>query len=358
MAIRIAILGTGWGTRVQLPCFRSAGLEVSAVWARRSEAAREVTLRHGVPYVSTDWRKLLEEAQVDLVSIVSPPNLHREMTLAALESGKHVLCEKPMALDAGEALAMAEGALEHPDSLCLIDHELRFLPSRRRFRRALQDGFLGEIFHAEGTYLSDFRLDPEGRWSWWSDRDLGGGLLGALGSHVVDSLTWLLDRPVRAVVAQESTPIAERLDVAGHLKTVTADDYATLQLRFAGDLPAVIQLSAVAAGPPTHRLSVSGSEGTLIWEDGRLSAYRRGSSEPEVLAVDPPTALPHGVPNQPFARGTMYLGGALRKALKEGDSSALEPAAAFRDGLAVQRVLDAARESGASRAWVEVPETI
>lgn len=357
MAIRIAILGTGWGTRVQLPCFRSAGLEVTAVWARRSEAAREVMLRHGVPYVGTDWQKLLQEAEVDLVSVVSPPNLHREMTLAALEAGKHVLCEKPMALDAGEAVAMDEASRKHPGSLALLDHELRFLPSRRTFRRALRDGFVGEVFHAEGTYFSSFRLDPEEPWNWWSDRALGGGLLGALGSHVVDSLTWLLGRSVTAVVAQESTPIAGRLDIAGHLKPVTADDYATLQLRFEGEIPAVVQLSAVAAGPPTHRLSVSGSEGALLWEAGRLLAYRRGSEEAEVLAQDPPTALPHGVPNQPFARGTMYLGGALRQALQEGDSGALEPAASFRDGLAVQRVLDAARESRDSRAWVEIPET-
>ncbi|MCB1037363.1 MAG: Gfo/Idh/MocA family oxidoreductase, partial [Acidobacteria bacterium] len=93
MTVHVAILGTGWGSRVQLPCFRAAGLEITAVWARSSEAAREATLRHGVPYTSTDWRQLLEEARVDLVAVVSPPHLHREMTLAALEAGKHVLCE-------------------------------------------------------------------------------------------------------------------------------------------------------------------------------------------------------------------------------------------------------------------------
>lgn len=355
MAIRIAILGTGWGTRVQLPCFRAAGLEVSAIWARRSEAAREATLRHGIPYISTDWKQLLEEAEVDLVSVVAPPNLHREMTLAAVASGKHVLCEKPTALDAEEAAEMAEAAEAHPDLWCLIDHELRFLPSRRTFQRAVRDGFLGEIFHAEGTFLSDFRLDPEGPWNWWSDRDLGGGLLGALGSHLVDSLTWLLGRPVEAVLAQEKTAFPERLDVAGHLRPVSADDYAALQLRFEGAIPAQVQLSAVYAGPPGHRLAISGSEATLVWEDGQLTAFRRGSSEPEVLAVDPPTALPHGVPNQPFARGTMYLGGALRQALQDGDSAALDPAAGFRDGLAVQRVLDAARQSLETGAWVEIP---
>ncbi len=355
MTVRIAILGTGWGTRVQLPCFRAAGLEVSAVWAHRGEAAREVTLRHGVPYASTDWRQLLDEAEVDLVSVVSPPHLHKEMTLAALEAGKHVLCEKPTAMNVQEATEMAQAAAGHPDLRCLIDHELRFLPSRRTFQRAVRDGYLGEVLHAEGTYLSDFRLDPEGLWNWWSDRELGGGLLGALGSHVVDSLTWLLGRPVEAVSAQEKTAFVERLDMAGHLRPVTADDYAALQLRFAGGIPAQVQLSAVYAGPERHRLVISGSEGTLIWQDGQLTAFRRGSSEPEALAVDPPTALPHGVPNQPFARGTMYLGGALRQALQEGDSAALEPAARFEDGLAVQRVLDATKESLATGAWVEIP---
>ncbi|MCB1033385.1 MAG: Gfo/Idh/MocA family oxidoreductase, partial [Acidobacteria bacterium] len=268
---------------------------------------------------------------------------------------KHVLCEKPTALDAGEAEEMVKAASEKPHLAALMDHELRFLPSRRTFHRALRDGTVGEIFHVEGAFFSSFRLDPAGRWSWWSDRKLGGGMLGALGSHVVDSLTWLLGRRVEAVAAQEGVAHAERLDVAGHPKTVTADDYAALQLRFEGGLPGTIQLSAVSAGPATHRLAVFGSEGTLVWEDGRLSAYRPGFSEPRTLAVDPPTALPHGVPNQPFTRGTLYLGGALRQALQEGDAGALEPAASMADGLEVQRVLDAARRSAETGVWVEVP---
>ncbi len=349
MTVKVAILGTGWGTRVQVPCFRAAGLEVTAVWAHSREAARRVAVALGIPYTTTDYRALLAEAEVDLVSVVSPPHLHREMAVAALEAGKHVLAEKPTALDATEAEVMVAAARAHPDQLALLDHELRFLPSLRFFHRLVAEGWVGEVWHAEGVFNADFRREVMEPWGWWSERSKGGGMLGALGSHLVDSLGWILGRPVVAVAGHERPGFAERTDSAGWLHPVTADDYAALLLRFEGGVLASVQLSALVAGPPVFRLSVTGADGTLVWQDGRLTGWRQGLPS-EDLAFDPPTALPPSVPDRVFPRGTMYLAGALKQRLEDGNPKALAVAATFEDGLATQRVLDAARSGG----WIEL----
>lgn len=103
MSGRIAILGTGWGARVQVPAFRAAGLDVAALWGRTPEKAEGAAAQAGVAFASADVAAILARPDVDLVSIVTPPSTHAELALAALAAGKHVVCEKPTARDAGEA---------------------------------------------------------------------------------------------------------------------------------------------------------------------------------------------------------------------------------------------------------------
>src|SRR5258707_13591778 len=117
------------------------------------------------------------------------------MTVAAVERGKAVLCEKPMAIDAEEALRMTERARE-AGVLALIDHELRFLPGRLKLRELLRRGDIGKVRHARLTFRSDSRADPNRPWNWWSDKKQGGGALGAIWSHLVDGFRWLLDAEV------------------------------------------------------------------------------------------------------------------------------------------------------------------
>ncbi|HWS70782.1 MAG TPA: Gfo/Idh/MocA family oxidoreductase, partial [Thermoanaerobaculia bacterium] len=168
---RIGIIGTGWGARVQTPAFREAGLEVVAIAgrdaAKTKEIARELDLR---PF--DDWRELVT-SDVNLVTIVTPPSEHLEMATAALDAGKHVLCEKPTALDASEAQRLVDAARAHPDRIALIDHELRFLPSFLAAREQVRE--LGAIWYAEVRYASPARGDRNRAWNWWSDATRGGG---------------------------------------------------------------------------------------------------------------------------------------------------------------------------------------
>ena len=354
MTIRVGILGTGWGTNIQVPAFRQAGMAIAALWGRSEDKAHRVAAELSIPFATCDETVLVTHPEVDLVSIVSPPHLHARQAIQALESGKHVLTEKPTALNAREAGQMLEAARAHPGQLALIDHELRYLPTRRRMHSLIQEGYVGEVFAMEGVSRGAGLLNPRRAWNWWSEAEKGGGLLGAIGSHFIDAMTWLIGRRVTSVSADLRTFIQERTDVNGQSRPVTSDDYASLQLKFEGGVSGTLSLSGVVAGPPVHRLTVAGSKGSLTYEDQRLIGHRVGADSADNLTVAENLELAPGLPNTEWSRGTVYLAQALRAALEGGDAAALAPAATFTDGLHVQQALDAARESSLSRRWEPV----
>jgi predicted dehydrogenase len=347
--VRVGIIGTGWGARVQVPAFREAGLDVVAIAGQNPDRTRRVaTELHLDPF--DDWRTLVA-SNVDLVTIVTPPSEHLTMATAALDAGKHVLCEKPTALDVAEAEQLVAAARSHPDQLALIDHELRFLPSFRAARERI--GELGGIRYAEVRYASPGRGDRSRAWNWWSDSKQGGGIWGAVGSHFVDSLRFL-GMEIEAVQATLTTIIDER--PFEHVKRkVTSDDFAAVNLRLAGGAIAAMTFSAVASGPdePTT-LTIHGEDGALRLIGEELLIAMRG--EPFTLAAGDDLAPRRGnSAGGAFGSGTYLLGVALRTALDDGNHDALQAAATFEDGLAQQRVLDAARASSAREGrWVGV----
>src|SRR6185436_10078190 len=157
------------------------------------------------------------------VSIVTPPSTHMEISLAALEQRKAVLCEKPMAMNAEQTARMVASAAS-AGLLALIDHELRFLNSRRTMRAMLQNGAIGQVRHCNYIFRSDYRGVLDRSWDWWSDANMGGGTLGAIGSHVIDSFRWLLETEVTSVLAMLSTHIKQRPDKSsGTTREVTSD---------------------------------------------------------------------------------------------------------------------------------------
>jgi len=344
---RIGIIGTGWGARVQVPAFREAGLEVVAIAGHNPERTRRVAGKLDVePF--DDWRKLID-AKIDLVTIVTPPSEHLQMATAALDADKHVLCEKPTALNAGEATQLVAAARKHPNQLALIDHELRFLPSFRAARERV--GELGGIRYAEVRYASPGRGDRTRAWNWWSDAEKGGGIWGAVGSHFIDTLRFL-GTEIEAVQATLQTIINER-PFENEMRRVTSDDFAAINLRLTNGAIAAMTLSAVASGPdePTT-ITIHGEEGALRLAGEELLTALRG--EPFTLAAGEVLSDRRGnSAGGAFGSGTYLLGRALRAALDDGNRNALSDAATFDDGLAQQRVLDAARASNErSGAWV------
>jgi|CXWL01.1.fsa_nt_gi predicted dehydrogenase len=355
MTARIAILGTGWGLRIQLPAFRHAGLAVTALWSRDEARARALARDFGIPFASSRVDAVLARHDVDLVSIVTPPAGHLPLALATLAAGKHVLGEKPMALNADEAVRMTAAAAERPDQLALIDHELRLLPGRRRLRAELHAGRIGAPRHVAITYRTPMRVDPTSPWTWWSDVAQGGGILNAIGSHMVDQVAWATGQPIVAARARLSILTATRPDEHGVSRPVTADDVALADLRLADGSTAHLDIHTGQPGTPTNLMRVDGDTGSLLWDGSRLTVSTPGGG-PETLPADDGVALPPGLPNTEWAHGSVRLGHALRTALTAGPPITLPGAATFADGLAAQRALDAMRVSSAAGGeWVDLP---
>lgn len=343
---RIGIVGTGWGARVQVPRFREAGLDVVALAGfhrnKTRELADELDLR-----AFDNWRELVR-SDIDLVSIVTPPSEHREMAIAVLEAGKHVLCEKPTALNADEAQQLVDAAKRHPDRIALIDHELRFLPAWREARARI--GEIGAVRYAEVRYASPSRGDRSRPWNWWSDAARGGGIWGAVGSHFIDALRYF-GMEIESVQALLRTTI-DRRPFGDGTREVTADDFASVDLRLHSGAVAVMTFSAVTSGPDeTSVMTIYGETGAMRFIGEEVFRSQSGSSF-ERMAGEPMANIPGNSPGGAFGTGTLHLGRALRSALDDGDRAALAPAATFEDGLAQQRVLDAARKSSASGGWV------
>jgi predicted dehydrogenase len=359
-SIGIGIIGSGFARSTQIPGFRAcAGARVVAIASARRERAAAVAREFEIPFVGQDWREVIERADVDLVSIVTPPSTHLEMTTYALARGKAVLCEKPMAMNASETGEMRRAA-DEAGAFALIDHELRFLEGRRLAREMLRAGEIGRVRHASLIYRADSRAGDGRAWDWWSDASKGGGALGAIGSHVVDGFHWLLEGArVARVFCQLSTHTPARPDgESGKMLPVTSDDAANLILNFSGGellaeagATAGVSMSFVEAGEPLHRLEIFGTRGALRIEgDGALwqaelgaGAWRRIEAAPGELA--------HGMHDNGWARGFTRFAREIVRALGEGRTTVAD-AATFADGHRTQLVLDAARRSHASGSWV------
>src|SRR6476661_5340712 len=216
--VGIAIIGTGFARKVQLPAFSACeDAKLVSVASGSIENARSTAEEFGIGHFTDNWRDAVAHEDVDLVCITTPPSLHREMTLAALEHGKHILCEKPMAMNAAEAEEMTAAAEAKP-LLALIDHELRFQPGRLKAFEMLRDGAIGKVRHAKYNFRAPHRGDPNVAWNWWSDIQQGGGALGAINSHVIDSFQWLMGTAVASVFCQLHTHVKQRRDASGEMR--------------------------------------------------------------------------------------------------------------------------------------------
>ena len=356
--VGIGIIGTGFARTTQIPGFRDCmGAKVVAIASRNREHAETVAREFGIEHVTDDWQELVAHNDVDLVSVVTPPSTHMEITLAALAQRKAVLCEKPMALNAAEAKQMVEKA-NAAGVLAVIDHELRFLNSRRVMRGMLQNGTIGVVRHCSYLFRSDYRGISRA-WDWWSDEEMGGGALGAIGSHVVDSFRWVLSTEVTEALGMLSTHVKERADKnSGGMRPVTTDDEAKLLFRFA-DGPhtegatGAASISVVESGKYENRLEVYGTKGALMVEEtGELWLSPTGSGAWRPVQVDQ-DHMAKGMREGSWSRGFTAFAVAICEAMRAG-KTVVKDAATFEDGYRVQIVLDALRASNESGSWVNV----
>jgi len=352
MKLRVGVIGTGFGAEVQIPAFLAhPRVEVVAIASGTPGRAREVAGRFEIPHAFDDYRAMVATAELDLVSITSPPDTHHPATLAALARRRHVLCEKPMALNAAQAEEMLREA-ERQGVTHVIDHELRFNPNRRKIKRLIEERFIGAPRHALITVVGTGRADATRPWTWWSDARRGGGILGAQGSHQIDLLRYFLG-DVAAISGTTETYVKERPDpAASGRRAVTSDDFTSFSLRFASGAVGIVVNSAVGAHGVGPRTEIWGEEGTLILDqEERLWGARRGESlreitEPETLEA-PPGMNYSSLWGLSFIRLAAHVVNAIL------EEAPVAPTATFADGLQVQRVLDTVRATAGRQARLE-----
>ncbi len=336
------VVGTAFGGRVHVPALRGAGFRVEALVGRDVERTQRRAERLGIPRGLTSLAEALELPGVDVVTIAAPPHEHAPIALAALAAGKHVICEKPVALDAAEATQMAAAA-EAANLVAVIGHEFRFAPERALGQRLIVEGAIGEPRLASFVGYVPLVNDTTATIfaDWWFDPGRGGGWLGASGSHLVDhARSWLGE--VDLVAA--TTDLVSDRD-----RTTTADDAFTLMLRArSSGATIVLQQTGGAWGPPASITRVAGTAGSL-WLDGS-DVWLADRSGARIVDVPADLRLPSGPPPTTGAHQFSHLElmpytrlcERMRDAIETGTTT-VAGAASFADGVAVMTILDAAR---------------
>lgn len=357
--IRVGVIGTGFGTIVHIPGFQSCpDTEVVAVCSAHREHAEAAAQQFGIPLAFTDYREMVRLPELDLVSVTAPPYEHYPMVMAALEAGKHVLCEKPLALNAQECREMLDRA-EERGLVHMMVHEFRLAPPRAYISQLLREGYVGQLRHVNVTLFLPARGGSLANTndSWAARRARGGGFLMALGSHFIDALRdWFGD--FAGVYGQTFTHVPERLDAqTGKTVLTDADDAVAMVLRFKSGAWGSINGSMAAPFGQGARIELYGTEGTLVSPqtgfnpapDGKVFGARAGDRELHELTV-PAEYRPFDDPRDhrllPFRLLVDRLVGAIRTG---------KPASpTFYDGLKVQEVIDGVFQSTETGRWVEL----
>jgi predicted dehydrogenase len=342
---------------------------MAAICGRDGDAVAAAAARLGWPATETDWKRLVQRDDVDLVDVCTPGSSHAEISIAALEAGKHVLCEKPLANTVEEARAMAAAAERAAERgvRAMVGFNFRRVPAVALARELVAAGRLGAIRHVRAAYLGAHLLDPEFPLVWrLQAEEAGSGALGDLGAHAVDLAQYVAGDRITGVSALTETFVRERplADGSGARGPVTVDDAALFIARFGGGAVGGFEATRFATGHTEGlRVELNGELGSLVWELGALNELRFFDA-----TEDPATQgfrriqVTRSV--HPYAAAWWPEGHSIGyehtfthevRDLLEAIAAGRDPAPSFADGLHVQQVLDAVQRSAAAGSiWQEV----
>jgi predicted dehydrogenase len=349
-----------------------------AIGGRDGAAATDVARRFDWQHVETDWRALIARDDVDLVDICTPGDTHAEIAIAALEAGKHVLCEKPLANTVEEAWAMVEAADKASvhGVRSMVGFTYRRVPAIALARRLVEQGRIGTVRHVRAQYLQDWLRDPSSPLTWRLQKDrAGSGALGDIGAHIIDLTQFITGERLEGVSALTETFVRERpLPAEVHglsaqagegTGPVTVDDAAVFIGRFGGGGLATFEATRFASGRKNSiRLEINGSRGSLAFDFEEMNvlhvyddtAPSSASGFTRVLVTEPDH--PYVSAWWPAGHLLGYEHSFTHQAVDLLDALAegRDPTPSFADGLAVQRVLAAVQTSAANGAgWTPVP---
>ena len=353
--------------------------DMAVLCGRDAATAQAAADRLGWRHVVTDWKELLTRDDVALVDVCAPGDVHAEIAVAALDAGKHVLCEKPLANTVDEARAMVAAAERARANgvRSMVGFNYRRVPAVALARQLVADGRIGEIRHVRGTYLQDWIVDPEFPLVWRLQADrAGSGALGDIGAHVVDLAQFVTGDRLTGVSALTETFVRERplpeassgLAASGGSGRgrVDVDDAALFLGRFSRGALASFEATRFATGRKNAlRLEVNGSLGSLAFDfeamnelsffDGTEDARTAGFRRILVTEADHPWAAAWWPPGHGLGYEHTFVHEIVDLVRDLGAGT--DPVPSFADGLQVQLVLDAVlRSAAAGSQWKEIEE--
>lgn len=344
-----------------------------ALGGRDAAALRRAARRYGWMATETDWHDLISRPDVQLVDICTPGDLHAEIAIAALDAGRHVLCEKPLANTVEEAAAMvaaASRAAAH-GVRSMVAFNYRRVPALALARQLVAGGRIGTVRHVRASYRQDWLVDPSFPLTWRLQREYAGsGALGDLGAHIVDLAQYLTGELIVGVSAATATFVGERPrpGAAGDEQRsgpVTVDDAALFTARLSSGALASFEATRFAAGRKNAlRMEINGDRGSLAFDLERLNELQFYDHADDALTAGFRRILVTE-PGHPYLSGWWPPGHVLGwdvtfthqvRDLVTAIAEGTDPRPSFADGLQVQRVLAAALHSAAEESrWTPVP---
>ncbi|PZD72990.1 D-xylose dehydrogenase [Acaryochloris thomasi RCC1774] len=357
-SIGIAVVGTGFGQKVHIPAFQdAAATEVVAVYNRDRSKAQQVAAAHQIDNAADSLEEIVSLPGVQGVSLSTPPFLHYEMAQKILKAGKHLFLEKPTTLTASEAKSLHVLAQQHQVQATL-NFEFRFVPAWMHLKHLLDQTYVGQTRLIKVDWLVGGRADPQRPWSWHASKELGGGSLGALGSHTFDYIAWLFGS-VKRLSAQLITSIQQRPDPqTGRAKSVDADDTCVLMLELMSGTICQVNISATAYAGRGHWVEVYGDRGTLVLGMNTPNDYVHGfelqgsQSGAPLETIEIPDFLEF---QQTYDDGRIAPTKRVIDHWAEMIQTGKETAPSLREGVYSQLLMDLAHQSHQQQCWVDVP---
>ncbi len=311
--LKAAIAGLGFMGGTHLEALRRLGIEVTGVLGISEDEARAFCKRTGVKRIYQSFEEIAADPEVDVVHICTPNHLHHPFAMQAMQSGKHVICEKPLALTVNEARELKE-LCEEKNLIGAVNYSVRFYPLCREAHDRVRSGELGNIRLIHGQYLQDWLFLPTD-WNWRLEAGLGGELraVSDIGTHWMDMVTWITGQEITEVMADLQTLIPVRYKPKQEVETfaskithsedvepveVNTEDYGGILFRFSGGARGNLMVSQVSAGRKNRFWwELNGSKSSLAWDQETPNRLWLGSRE---------------VPNQDMIKDPALMGSGAR----------------------------------------------
>jgi predicted dehydrogenase len=373
-----AVIGLGFVGRAHLEALRRIGIPVRGILGSSTERSGELSKSLGVEHAYASLEELAADRKVTVVHICTPNHVHFEQASRMLRSGKHVLCEKPLAMDSRESEMLVKLARDC-GRVGGVAYNLRYYPLCHEAKSLVENGAIGVPRLVHGSFLQDWLLFPTD-WNWRLEPKLGGELraVSDIGTHWLDLMMWITGKKVTEVCADLATvvPVRQRplgrvetFQKAGNIKRedvpITTDDYASVLLHFEGDLRGVMTVSQVSAGRKARLwFEIDGTSGSLVWNSespNTLWIGRRDAASSE-LPKDPALLSPiasqfaayPGGHTEGYPDTFVQLFRDFYAYIDKGDYQAPQPFPTFASGNHELMLCEAISKSAQKRAWIPV----